>query len=148
MPADGIITVPHGKSTQNICEPEAREVVAQYLGHSAEFSQPLNIEVEASYRMAKAISLMRPSIIFGLARVAKDLAHFCRLIEWACIAASSPDTAESAAADACISLDGAPPHDADAAFSLIMLAAAQAVFPDDGWTSLSGSVKHILEALG
>ena len=148
MPADGIIAFQQGKSIQNICRPETREIVAQYLGHSAEFSQPLNVEGEACYRLSQAIELMRPSIIFGLAKIASDQAHFAKLIERACIAASCHDAAEEAATDACISFDGMPAHSADAAFSLVMLAAAQAVFSDDEWTSLNGSVRRIVEALG
>lgn len=117
----------------------------QYLSASAEFCTDVSTEAETYYYLLGAAEAMRPSIIFSLAKIARDQRHFCDLIKIASLATDCLDHAESIAAEACESFDDA--HDADAAWLLVLLAAGQGALPDEDWIEAQDMCRRLHEGL-
>lgn len=117
----------------------------QYLSASAEFCTDVSTEAETYYYLLGAAEAMRPSIIFSLAKIARDQRHFCDLIQHALFATNCLGRAESIAAAACESFDA--DHDADAAWSLVLLAAGQGALPDEDWIEARDMCRRLHEGL-
>ena len=121
--------------------------IEQYLSASAHFGTELDTEAETYYYLLSAIERLRPSIIFGLAKISKDQRQFCSLIQKAVLATVCIDRAEYIAGDACEGFPPDKPHSADAAWLLILLAAGQKAEPDTEWIEARAMCKRVYECV-
>lgn len=119
-------------------------LVQQYLSTSCEFNVDLNTEGETHYRLLNAMNDMRPSIIFGLARMANDQSHFASLLMQASVACSRIADAETIASQAIADTPAEFPDRADAIWFLILLAAAQAEAGDYDWREAKDLCQKII----
>ena len=149
MPSGTYSPIPGSSSTENIREhrPEDDPAVQQHLSVSGEFSADLNTEAETNYYLRDAVELLRPSIIFGLARIAQNQRHFCYLMQKALLASASLDNAEWFAGEATEGFSHDQAHRADAAWLMILLAAGQAAAPDPEWTGALAVNRRVHAAL-
>lgn len=120
------------------------QTVQQYLSGAALYSAHLKTEAEAFHALVAAADLIRPSVIFRLARLAKDQKHFSDLLKNACAAAAFPDRAETFASFSGDSFSHDQPEKADAAWQLAVLAAGQAVEKNQEWADLRAAVRLAL----
>lgn len=150
MPSGTYSPIPGSSSTENIREhrPEDDPAVQQYLSVSGEFSADLNTEAETNYYLRDAVELLRPSIVFGLARIAKDQRHFCGLLQKAILATAWLEHAERFAGEATEDFDHEQAHRADAAWLLVLLAAGQSAAPDAEWTEALAMCRRVHGAVG
>lgn len=122
-------------------------VLAQWLSASGEFSAPLDVEMKAAFYLRDAIDRIKPSNIYALAKLSNSQDHFADLLMQACLACSMPSEAETIAGQAVDSFDlNKHPGKADATWHLVLLVAAQAACPDQGWMEASAKCKRVYEA--
>ena len=102
-------------------------------------------DAELLWRMSEALRVLRPSVIVGMVRAARDEKHLSECLMAASVATVFPDDAHSIAGKL---IDGFLPSEsqkADHAYNLVLLAAAQKVCPDEDWQHVSAVTKRLIE---
>ena len=113
------------------------------LGLAAAYSADLNTEAETTYNIVEALRVMRPSIIFGLARCSGSQEQFAKLLKLALLAIVFNEMAEALAGDAVDTFQPSRAQEADNAYNLIMLAVAQSINPDSEWQRIGDIVRRL-----
>lgn len=119
------------------------ELLQQYLSASALFCPDLNTEGHTAHVLMSAIDKIRPSIIFHMAKIARDQEHFRKLVADAMMAADLPEEAEVIADFSSDTFSHSEALQASKAWLLVLLAAGQASAPDDEWTDLLNITKCV-----
>lgn len=100
-------------------------------------------ECEAAHVILSCLDMMRPSVIFHLARNANDLRQFIKLLSNAVSACYYPEEAEMIGSRAIDDFAQNKAIQADRAYGLIMMAAAESALSDDEWEHVSDVVGRL-----
>ena len=114
-----------------------------YLDLSRIYGGSDDEEHEAAHVIASCLGGMRPSVIFHLARNANDFRQFIKLLRSAGSACDYPEEAELIGSRAIEDFAQNKAIQADRAFGLIMMAAAESALSDDEWEHVSDAISRL-----
>lgn len=124
------------------------DLIELYMSSWCEFSVSVNDDAHARYTMQEALDRVRPSLIFALMKVSRDLQHFTHLLSQAACAAAMPEHAEEIGGHVCDQFGHDEAHKADVAWQVMLITAAQAADPDPEWQQVAAISDRVRGAFG
>jgi hypothetical protein len=103
-----------------------------------------DVEAELLWVMNDAVKRVRPSIITGMVKAARDDEHLIQCLKSATMATLYPEEADNIATRLVDTFKHTEAHKADNAYNLVFLSAAEEASPDENWQSAASLVRRLI----